>query len=170
MIRSQPPNELVSVIYESAWLPPMVGTGDWDCDIAGVRFGFADGSSRRFTWSAKDIRVEALREGEQQQGDPVSGQSIDVSTRWQHLLGQCIVAESESRQFTPSGEAVWARNFHFDSGARIVIALGELIDGRVSYIPDSLVVTDSPTAAYAYRPSAASSPAWTGTQGVDRPE
>ena len=95
-------------------------------------------------------------------GPVVSGlvHRFDVSERWQGLLGARLIGASWSDHETGDGVQPWAVTLEFDIG-ELVVALGEVIDGRPSYLPDSLVVTANRRLALDYRPPAALTPAWT---------
>lgn len=54
----------------------------------------------------------------------------------------------------------------FAEVGELVVALGEVVDGSPSYLPDSLIVTGSRDAALSYRPSAALTPAWTSNPAI----
>lgn len=86
---------------------------------------------------------------------------IDVSKRWEALLGSRLVGVSWAEQETPDGFQPWAVTLAFSGGGELVVALGELIEGTPTYIPDSLIVTSSREDAIAYRPPASPTPAWT---------
>jgi hypothetical protein len=86
---------------------------------------------------------------------------VDVSERWGAFLGAKVVAASWAQQETGDGLQPWAVTFSFADVGELVVALGEVVDGSPSYIPDSLIMTASQDAALSYRPLAALTPAWT---------
>lgn len=51
-------------------------------------------------------------------------------------------------------------NLRFASGRHLAIALGELLPGGISYIPDCLLVTSSREIAQSLAPPAALGTAW----------
>lgn len=86
---------------------------------------------------------------------------LDVSRRWSAFLGAELVSTSWAEQETGDGVQPWAVTLVFAGVGTLVVALGEVLDGSPSYIPDSLVVTASRDVACAYRPPAALSAALT---------
>lgn len=86
---------------------------------------------------------------------------VDVSQRWGAFLGARLVAASWAQQETGDGLQPWAVTLAFADAGELVLALGEVVDGSLSYIPDSLIVTASRDAALSYQPPAALTPAWT---------
>lgn len=86
---------------------------------------------------------------------------VDVSERWDVLLGATLVGISWAQQETGDGLHPWAVTLAFADAGELVVALGEALDGSPSYLPDSLIVTASRDAALSYRPLAALTPAWT---------
>ena len=52
-------------------------------------------------------------------------------------------------------------NLAFGDVGELVIALGDIDQGKIRYMPDSLLVTESRLSALSYQPQAALSPAWT---------
>jgi len=86
---------------------------------------------------------------------------IDVSRRWGAFLGSQLVAASWAEQETADGYQPWAVTFAFENVGELVVALGELVDGTPTYLPDSLIVTASREAAVSYQPVASATPAWT---------
>lgn len=86
---------------------------------------------------------------------------VDVSERWGTFLGAKLVGTSWAQQETGDGLQPWAVTLAFAGAGELVVALGEVVDGSPSYIPDSLIVTASRDAALSYRPPATLAPAWT---------
>lgn len=86
---------------------------------------------------------------------------IDVSGRWGAFLGAKLVAASWAQQETGDGLQPWAVTLAFADVGELVVALGEVVGGSLSYIPDSLVITGSRDVALSYQPPAALTPAWT---------
>lgn len=91
---------------------------------------------------------------------------VDVSGRWGAFLGAQLIAASWAEQETGDGLQPWAVTLAFAEVGDLVVALGEVVDGFPSYIPDSLIVTASRDVALSYRPSAALTPAWTTNPGT----
>jgi len=90
---------------------------------------------------------------------------VDVSGRWHAFIGAQLVGVSWADHSTSEGLYPWAVTLGFGDVGELVVALGELIGGSPTYIPDSLLVTGSREAARAYRPPAALMPAWTDPRG-----
>lgn len=86
---------------------------------------------------------------------------IDVSGRWSPFLGSQLIGVSWAEQETSDGFQPWAVTLMFGVVGELVIALGELMNGVPTYIPDSLIVTASRRAALSYQPTASPTPAWT---------
>lgn len=85
----------------------------------------------------------------------------DVSRRWTAFLGAKLIGASWADQETTDGLQPWAITLAFEGAGELVIALGELLDGIPTYLPDSLIVTASRDVALSYRPPASLTPAWT---------
>jgi hypothetical protein len=88
-------------------------------------------------------------------------QRVDVSRRWGAFLNAKLVAASWASQETGDGIQPWAVTLAFAGAGELVVALGEVVNGCLSYIPDSLIVTASRDVGLSYRPPAALAPAWT---------
>ena len=88
---------------------------------------------------------------------------FDVSARWAAFIGARISDVSWSEQLTEGGLQPWAVTLAFAEAGELVVALGEVVDGHLSYIPDAMVVTARREVASAYRPPASRTPAWTST-------
>lgn len=86
---------------------------------------------------------------------------VDVSRRWVAFLGAQVVGASWAEQETCDGLQPWAVTISFDGARELVVALGELVDGVPTYLPDSLIVTASREVALSYWPPASPTPAWT---------
>lgn len=113
----------------------------------------------RIHWSA-DAENEGLVQGGPSEADPSPELTItDVSDQWGGLIGERLTACTFSHSDPPS-DLPWAINLRFASGANLVIALGELLDGQPTYMPDTLLVIGSREAAESYSPPAALGTAW----------
>jgi len=132
-----------------------------DAVAMAVILDFAGATPVRFHW---DLRppVERLATGPRESGGPSPDvRCVDVSARWGRLIGLALDGYTLSFQDTDGGLAPWACRLHFREGdAHLVVALGEKLADEVTYIPDSLIVTDSRSVAVRYRPPAARSSAW----------
>lgn len=84
----------------------------------------------------------------------------DVSHRWRSVIGGALIAHDWGWQEVESGREAWALSLRLGNAQTLFVALGELIDGAPTYMPDSLVVTASERIARAYRPPAALSIPW----------
>ena len=91
---------------------------------------------------------------------------VDVSGRWGAFLGAQLIAASWAEQETSDGLQPWALTLAFAEVGELVVALGEVVEGSPSYLPDSLIVTASRDVALSYRPSSALTPAWTASPGT----
>ena len=77
---------------------------------------------------------------------------VDMSRRWSFLLG--LPLETLSFSYTPySPPLVWAINFGFEGDINLIVALGQIQDNEVTYMPNNLIVTASQERAHNYRPS-----------------
>ncbi|MFD3403742.1 hypothetical protein ACFWUU_23865 [Kribbella sp. NPDC058693] len=92
---------------------------------------------------------------------------LDVSRRWSAFLGAQVVGIYWTEQETTDGFQPWAVTLDFEGVGELVIALGELVDGVPTYLPDSLIVTASQDVARSYKPPASPTPAWTNPGGPD---
>ncbi len=84
---------------------------------------------------------------------------VDASDRWKDIVGTRLVHFRFSWSVSPHS-LPWAVNLRFETGDHLVIALGELLNGEPSYMPDTLLVTGSAEFAGAYHHPAAISSAW----------
>ncbi|WP_077488494.1 hypothetical protein [Sinomonas mesophila] len=115
--------------------------------------------STRIHWNS-DAWNEGLVQGGPGEADPSPKVTItDVSERWRDLSGKRLTACTFSHSTRPS-DLPWAMNLQFASGANLVIALGELLDGQPSYMPDTLLVIGTREAAESYSHPAALGTAW----------
>ncbi|WP_432880555.1 hypothetical protein ACQPYH_35480 [Kribbella sp. CA-245084] len=92
---------------------------------------------------------------------------VDVSRRWTAFLGAQLIGASWADQETTDGLQPWAITLAFEGTGDLVIALGELVNGIPTYLPDSLIVTSSRDVALCYRPPASLTPSWTNPAGPD---
>jgi hypothetical protein len=85
---------------------------------------------------------------------------VSVSSRWSDLIGRRLSGYRLSYQHVESGSEPWAITLDFEGGLRLLLALGELTDGKPTYLPDSLVVTADALVASAYAPPASEGNPW----------
>ncbi|WP_253890908.1 hypothetical protein [Actinokineospora diospyrosa] len=89
---------------------------------------------------------------------------VDVSglPEWHPLLGVPIVGAARSSHVPNEGcpDEVWALRLDFSSGASAVLALGEMVDGHLGYLPDSLVAIFDEAEARNYRLPSSRQSAW----------
>lgn len=98
-------------------------------------------------------------------GDPTAETRVeDVTDRWSEFRGNAVRRLDFALQDVGSGPEPYGCRLHFESELNLVIALGELDEGSITYIPDSLIVTSSRDRAAQYHPPAA----WDNTWGSDR--
>ncbi len=86
--------------------------------------------------------------------------SRDVSHRWQSILGSSLTSHAWGWHEVESGREIWAVALRFSNAQTLIIALGELVEGVPTYLPDSLVVTATERIAKAYKPRAATNSLW----------
>ncbi|HBX81963.1 MAG: hypothetical protein WAV45_09440 [Propionibacteriaceae bacterium] len=86
--------------------------------------------------------------------------TLEVGERWPDLLGTRMVGCEFGYQHVESGREPWAALLVFEGGARLLIALGELVDAVPTYLPDSLVITADAHVAQGYTPPASEGSPW----------
>jgi len=86
---------------------------------------------------------------------------VDVSKRWGPFLDETLLTATWAQHETGDGWQPWAVTLAFSNGSELVVALGEMIGGSPSYLPDSLIITASREISRSYQPKAALTPAWT---------
>lgn len=86
--------------------------------------------------------------------------SRDVSHRWRSVLGSSLTSHAWGWHEVESGREIWAVALRFSNAQTLTIALGELVEGVPTYMPDSLVVTATERIAKAYKPRAAINSLW----------
>jgi hypothetical protein len=151
------------VIYEQLEWDELLPRGQgFDQVSIAVALDFGGSDLFRLRWRVREP-FECLTTSEWTSGDPTPHTRIvDVSQRWAHLLGARVVAQHMSVQETEWGPQPWSVRLSFDNRRELVVCLGELTpEGAPTYLPDSLLVTDSQEYAAAYRPRAALTSAWT---------
>ena len=150
------------VAYEGfEWDDEAPSGAGFDVVSMAVRLGFEDEGSFALRWCVWQP-FECLTTSAELTGSasPLV-RVLDVSGRWQHLLGGRVVAQRVAMQETTWGPQPWACRLSFDNGGSLVVCLGELTpDGVPVYSPDSLLVTDSREHANAYRLAASTGSAW----------
>ena len=151
------------VIYERLEWDELLPTSQgFDQVSIAVALDFGDNHWCILRWRVQEP-FECLTTSEWVLGDPTPHtQIVDVSQRWAHLLGAQVVSQHLSMQDTEWGPQPWSLRLDFENDCRLVVCLGELTaEGEPTYLPDSLLVTDSHKRAAAYRPRAAFTSAWT---------
>ena len=151
---------LTSVHYELlSWEQAPSADSCVDQVAMAVTLNWQESRPTRISWSTDPQREGLVQGGPSAEGPGPQLEIADVSERWGGLLGQRLTACTFSHALPP-GDLPWAMNLLFASGAHLVIALGELLEGEPRYIPDSLLVTESRDAAVAFSPPAALGTAW----------
>lgn len=146
-------------------LPP-ANTSSFD-GTSVVSIDFVDGGIARFQWRFDHPLHEDLWVGPPQFGDPIREfLDVDRTSRWQ-LAGATLVGHAVGLQETDGGGpgvlTPWACRLDFDGDRHLVIALGERTpEGSITYLPDSLIVTDLRDVACGYRHVATEWSAWCG--------
>jgi len=125
-------------------------------------------------WEASDTELKWMMEGELEgvgvvfdqtpadlSKDRTKSAPVPDETRWRRAFGAVVVAVGVSWH-RPAADlaAIWAVRLEFSSGQSIVVALGELRDGTLQYIPDQLVVMFDAAIARSYVIEAGGEPAW----------
>lgn len=151
---------LSSVDYELLSWEEAPSSGAHVDEVAmAVTLHWGTSPATRIHWNS-GLWNEGLVQGGPGEADPSPEVTItDVSERWGGLIGERLTACTFSHS-TPPSDLPWAINLRFASGAYLVIALGELLDGQPSYMPDSLLVIGSREAAVSYSHPAALGTAW----------
>jgi len=143
------------------WDPVPIFSDVVDSVSMAVVLEFDNGVRYRVHWVVwKEIECLDASDADDPERNPFT-RTEDVSSRWVDLIGSRLLAQRVAVQETNWGVQPWACRFDFDQERRLVIALGEIVDGKpISYIPDNIVVTGSSECAQAYRPPTAFSSAW----------
>ncbi|WP_152471615.1 hypothetical protein [Nocardiopsis gilva] len=150
----------------SAWYLPLEGEG-WPCghehgglfhevDVA-ICLVFSSGKTLYFTWVVDGLN-EALALNLRDDFPSVQQRSDDYinvteAFGWRGFIGRSVNQSSVARHVPNEGcsEVPWAVRLGFAGGKSVVIALGEIVEGRISYIPDALLVIFDMDAARGYR-------------------
>jgi hypothetical protein len=125
-------------------------------------------------WEASANELKWIMEGEREglavvfdqtpedlSRDRTKSMPVPDETRWRKAYGAAVMAVGVSwHRPTADVEAIWAVRLEFSSGQSIVVALGELRDGTLRYIPDQLVVIFDAAIARSYVLEAGGEPAW----------
>src|ERR1700674_4290433 len=127
-----------------------------------------------FHWDAGANELKWMMEGEHEgvavvfdqtpadlSKDRTKSVPVPDETHWRRAYGAVVMAVGVSWH-RPSADvdAIWAVRLDFSSGQSIVVALGELRDGTLQYIPDQLVVIFDTAIARSYLIAAGGEPAW----------
>ena len=157
--RGVPLQRIAYEVVEWDLLPP-ARLGFDQVSIA-VILEFAEGDPFTLRWRVREP-FECLTTSDWSESDPTPRTRVlDVSQRWNHLLGARVVDQHVAVQETDWGAQPWSLRLVFDESRALVVCLGELTPaGEATYLPDSLLVTDSREDASVYRPRAAATNAW----------
>ncbi|MEV5303493.1 hypothetical protein [Amycolatopsis methanolica] len=89
---------------------------------------------------------------------------VDVGElpEWQSCLGRAIQEISFSSFASNEGvpRTVWAVKFRLENAVEFAIALGEIVDGRPHYLPDSIMVIMDESVGRSYRITGSDQTAW----------
>jgi hypothetical protein len=172
-LRGVPGSRLAAVRY----LVP--AGGDWPDGLAdgpvhevthGVELVVADGAVLSLMWQMDGcdefLSVVAAAADSRPEAAGYLIDAIDVSgdPQWALRLGRDI-STVRAALHTPAGtarEAIWAVRFALDGAPGFTVALGEVRDGLVRYIPDSVLVMFDEDGANEYLSPPGGTPAWTG--------
>ncbi|MEW9550334.1 hypothetical protein [Nonomuraea sp. NPDC050783] len=131
----------------------------------GVELITVDGAALSLSWA-----MEGLNEGLAIDFFPFPGveddrtEAIDVSgvEEWQPLLGGTIASMAFSSHFPNEGcpETLWSVRLSFAGASSVVVALGEVMGGGISYQPDELVVIFDEALSKSYRIPAGRFSSW----------
>lgn len=129
-----------------------------------VSIDFGPAGVARFHWRFHYPNYEDLWIGPAMVGEPQRAFRVDRTARWE-LAGATLQGHAVARQETDGGGpgvlTPCACRLDFDGDRHLVIALGERTeDSLITYLPDSLIITDSREIACSYRPLAARETAW----------
>lgn len=148
--------------YLFEWEEPPQPGQDVDEATMGVALSF-DRLEVALTWRLEPPNIERLEIHEpHRMSDAPLIREVDVSARWSNLIGMRVIAASWALHETNDGMQPWALTFAFEGSDGLLVALGEIVDGHPTYLPDSLVVTSSRDVGLSYRPSSSACAAWSG--------
>jgi hypothetical protein len=147
---------VTAVKYELlSWeeLPPT--RPDVESVSTAVILQFQDETVARFHWHLRPPS-EYLALGPWLPGDPTSPtREVDVSDRWS-VIGASLTSYSLAHQQIGDSLSPWSCHLRFGGELHMIISLGEQTEsGDLTYIPDSLLVMDTPARARTYWPRAA---------------
>ena len=131
---------------------------DFDVVSWAVQLRFTDARRVAFFWLLEE-GAGALAHADRA---PKNSFAIDeeMSHRWPGVVGQTLTRVVEVQHETDRGLRLWSTRLVFDSARSLVVGLGERGNHGPSYLPDSLIVTDSRHVAENYRVLGTESSAW----------
>lgn len=157
---------LVSLRYEVLdWEVQPDASAKIDAVAMAVIMDF-EGCSVAFRWDLRPPTEQLVVVASESVGVGRRARRIDVSRRWSTFVGAELVAARWSYHETGEGLQPWAVTLSFAGVGDLVVALGELVAGSPSYLPDSLIITASEDLAREYQPRAALEPAWKRKDGA----
>lgn len=139
----------------------------------GLELVTSSGSVLAFSWAMRGIdeglAIE-LRKSVERPAVDADLARIDVSPlpEWRNVLGRSVEGTAVGWHVPNEGSASMPWSFRLDFGAaNVVIALGEVVDWEVDYLPDSLVVIFDESVARSYCVTSESGSAWgSGSEGT----
>ena len=150
-----------SITYDHLWFETPPDAAGVDVVPLAVTVDFGTKGSARFHWRL-DPDFEGLALGPWRPGDPAAAVlQVDATERW-GLAGARLewYALATQRTDRVQDTTPWSCRLSF-GGQNLVIALGEkAADGRLSYLPDSLLVMASREIACGYRLRFSAVSAW----------
>lgn len=160
----RPGNRIVAIVYEVLiWDDVDSWGGEVDQVSTSVSVRLDGGGVARFRWELRE-GSESLTTRGWVAGDPVAEtQLVDVTNRWTDIVGDTLQRYNFALHDVGNGPEPWACRLQLGSGRGLAIALGELSERRITYVPDCLIVTSSGELASRYRPPVAWDSAWGAT-------
>lgn len=132
----------------------------------GVDLSLGSGSTLRLLWatpgSDDGLAIELLDSQAVTKDDPIDRLNVTSRGEWADVahhpirsIGITFYSYDGSAEDRP-----WSFRLEFVNGTSVVIALGEVVDGRLSYMPDSIAVIFDADMARTYEVAEARSSAW----------
>jgi hypothetical protein len=125
---------------------------------------FVDGSVLRIRWAmaGRDEGIAVTLASLPLEADRLASVNLSQVSPWSGLIGHVVTQVRVAwQQLAPDGlELLWAISLRSSGGLDACIALGEIVEQSVDYIPDSLVAICSAKVAHDYHNPASRTTAW----------
>lgn len=156
---------IAGVNYWCLEVEPFIGHASDGTDVhevIAVDLALSNGMLLRITWAQL-----GEREGLFLEMDPVGAPGL-VAARvtasemppWVDLIGEELIEIRMASQQAADGKLLWSLGADFAGGKSVTVALGEVTESGVAYVPDSLVVLHGEEAPSEYRVQSATTSAF----------